>query len=87
MADILKYVSLANLQAYDAKIKNYTDSADAALKANLEGQVEVVAGALDSEIARAKAAETLAEVKAAMKINYFEDANLIEEQAKKYGQN
>lgn len=40
-----------------------------------------------SEVARAKAAETLAEVKAAMKINYFEDANLIEEQAKKYGQN
>ena len=40
-----------------------------------------------SEVARAKAAETLAEVKAAMKINYFDDAKLIEEQAKKYGQN
>ncbi len=40
-----------------------------------------------SEVARAKAAETLAEVKAAMKINYFDDAELIKEQAAKYGQN
>ena len=40
-----------------------------------------------SEVAREKAAQTLAEVKAAMKINYFEDAELIKEQAEKYGQN
>ena len=32
------------------------------------------------------AAVTLSEVKRAMKINYFEDAALIQEQAKKYAQ-
>ena len=32
------------------------------------------------------AAVTLSEVKRAMKINYFEDAALIREQAKKYAQ-
>lgn len=37
-----------------------------------------------SEVARAAAAETMKEVKAAMKINYFEDNALIQEQAKKY---
>lgn len=37
-----------------------------------------------SEEARAKAAETLEEVKAAMKINYFSDQALIAEQAAKY---
>ena len=58
MADtILKYVSLANLTKYDEKIKEHIATADTALKSNLEGQVEVVAGALDSEIVRAKAAE------------------------------
>lgn len=39
-----------------------------------------------SEVAREKAAETLSEVKAAMKINYFDDAELIKEQAEKYKQ-
>lgn len=38
------------------------------------------------EDARAAAGETLAEVRKAMKINYFDDAALIEEQAKRYGQ-
>lgn len=38
-----------------------------------------------TEEARAVAAETLADVKRAMKINYFEDAELIKEQAEKYG--
>lgn len=57
MADVIKYVSIEKLGYYDQKIKSYIDSADDALKTNLEGQVEVVAGALDSEIARAKAAE------------------------------
>ena len=37
-----------------------------------------------SDVAREAAAETLAEVKRAMKINYFEDRALIEEQSKKY---
>ena len=32
------------------------------------------------------AAKTLAEVKSAMKINYFEDAQLIEEQAKRFSE-
>jgi len=37
-----------------------------------------------SQIAQKRAAQTLAEVKAAMKINYFDDAELIREQAEKY---
>ena len=36
--------------------------------------------------ARAVAADTLADVRRAMKINYFEDAELIEEQARKFAQ-
>ena len=36
------------------------------------------------EVARAEAAKTLDEVRAAMKINYFEDAELIAEHTKKY---
>ena len=39
-----------------------------------------------SEVAQAKAAQTLAEVKAAMKINYFEDKDLIAEHIKKYSE-
>ena len=38
-----------------------------------------------SRKAEAKAAQTLAETKRAMKINYFEDRELIEEQAKRFG--
>lgn len=37
-----------------------------------------------SRVAQGRAAQTLAEVKAAMKINYFDDIELIEEQARKY---
>ncbi len=37
-----------------------------------------------SEVARAAAAQTLAEVREAMKINYFEDKALIEEQARSF---
>lgn len=37
-----------------------------------------------SEVARAKAAETMAEVKRAMQINYFEDVELIRAQSEKY---
>lgn len=39
-----------------------------------------------SEKAAAAAAQTLKEVKEAMKINYFDDMELIEEQARKYGE-
>ncbi len=39
-----------------------------------------------SEAARETAAQTMAAVKAAMKINYFEDAALIAEQASRYGE-
>ena len=39
-----------------------------------------------SDAAREVAAQTLSEVKQAMKINYFDDAALIEEQAKRFGQ-
>ena len=37
-----------------------------------------------SEEARAAAAQTLSEVKKSMKINYFDDAELIRAQAEKY---
>lgn len=40
-----------------------------------------------SDAAREIAAQTLSEVKSAMKINYFEDLDLIRAQAEKYGQN
>ena len=39
-----------------------------------------------SEKAEAVAAQTLSEVKAAMKINYFDDAELINSQIKKYSE-
>lgn len=39
-----------------------------------------------SEVAREAAAQTLSEVKAAMKINYFEDKDLISKQSLKYGE-
>ena len=37
-----------------------------------------------SEVARAEAANTLADVRKAMKIDYFDDADLIREHTKKY---
>ena len=37
-----------------------------------------------SEVARAEAAQTLSEVKSAMRINYFDDAELIKAQSEKY---
>ena len=40
-----------------------------------------------SEVARERAAQTMAEVKRAMKINYFEDAELIKSQSEKYSEN
>lgn len=38
-----------------------------------------------SEVARERAAQTLSEVKSAMKINYFDDKELIKSQSEKYG--
>ena len=38
-----------------------------------------------SEFARETAAKTLDEVKSAMKINYFDDLELIKSQSEKYG--
>ena len=38
------------------------------------------------EVAREAAAQTMSEVRQAMKINYFDDAALIEEQAKRFAQ-
>lgn len=38
------------------------------------------------EVAREAAAQTLDEVRRAMKINYFDDAALIEEQAKRFAE-
>ena len=40
-----------------------------------------------SDVAREKAAMTLSEVKSAMKINYFDDLELIKAQSEKYGNN
>lgn len=57
MADVIKYVSNENLKYYDGKIKKHITDADAALQAALEGQLEIVGGALDAEIDRAKKAE------------------------------
>jgi len=39
------------------------------------------------EVARAAAADTLSDVKKAMKINYFDDKELIEEQARRFAAN
>ena len=39
-----------------------------------------------SDVAREVAAKTLSDVKQAMKINYFEDDELIASQAKRFGQ-
>lgn len=53
-----------------------------------ESRIEEVYDVLrrGSETARAAAAETLAEVRRAMKINYFEDQQLIAEQARQYAE-
>ena len=50
---------------------------------NIEGVYEILKKG--SEVAAETAAQTLSEVKAAMKINYFEDKALIKEQVEKYG--
>lgn len=50
---------------------------------NIPGVYEILKKG--SEVAEAVAARTLADVKAAMKINYFDDGALIKEQMEKYG--
>ena len=50
---------------------------------NIQGVYEILKKG--SEVAEAVAAKTLADVKAAMKINYFDDGALIKEQMAKYG--
>ena len=50
---------------------------------NIQGVYEILKKG--SEVAEAVAAQTLADVKAAMKINYFDDGALIREQMEKYG--
>ncbi len=57
-----------------------------ARRKDLEKDIEEIYRILKkgSDIAREKAAQTLSEVRASMKINYFDDAELIREQAAKY---
>ena len=50
---------------------------------NIEGVYEILKKG--SEVAAEAAAQTLSEVKAAMKINYFEDPSFLEAQIKKFG--
>ncbi|MBR4143918.1 MAG: tryptophan--tRNA ligase [Lachnospiraceae bacterium] len=50
---------------------------------NIQGVYEILKKG--SEVAEAVAAQTLADVKAAMKINYFDDGALVREQMEKYG--
>ena len=50
---------------------------------NIQGVYEILMKG--SEVAEAVAAQTLADVKAAMKINYFDDGALVREQMEKYG--
>ena len=49
---------------------------------DIEGVYEILRKG--SEVAREKAAETLEEVKDAMKINYFNDPEFLKEQKEKY---
>ena len=50
---------------------------------NIQGVYDILKKG--SEVAEAVAAKTLADVKAAMKINYFDDGALVKEQMEKYG--
>lgn len=59
-----------------------------ARRAEYEKDIPVVYEILrkGSETARETAAQTMAEVKRAMRINYFEDAELIKSQSQKYAE-
>ena len=96
------YASLDELKAHyrrgglgDVKVKrlliavlNETLEPIRARRKEYEGRIGEVYEILrrGSEAARATAAETLREVRRAMKIDYFEDRELIEEQARHYAQ-
>lgn len=94
------YANLDELKAHytrgglgDVKVKKFLNnvlqeelSPIRARRAEYEKDIDGVYEILKkgSEVAAAKAAETLREVKAAMKINYFEDSAFLEEQKKKF---
>ena len=95
-----EYASLDELKAHyrrgglgDVKVKrlliailNETLDPIRELRHSSEARIEEVYDVLrrGSEAARATAAQTLAEVRHAMKIDYFEDRELIAEQARQY---
>lgn len=94
------YANLDELKAHytrgglgDVKVKKFLNnvlqeelSPIRARRAEYEKDIDGVYEILKkgSEVAAAKAAETLREVKAAMKINYFDDSAFLEEQKKKF---
>ena len=95
-----EYANLDELKAHykrgglgDVKVKKFLNNVlqeelspirarRAEYEKNIEGVYEILKKG--SEVASAKAAETLSEVKAAMKINYFDDPAFLEEQKKKF---
>ena len=95
-----EYANLDELKAHytrgglgDVKIKKFLNnimqeelSPIRARRAEFEKDIPAVYEILKngSEVARERAAQTMAEVKRAMKINYFEDAELIKSQSEKY---
>ena len=95
-----EYANLDELKAHyqrgglgDVKVKKFLNnvlqeelSPIRAKRAEYEKDIDAVYEILKkgSEVASAKAAETLREVKAAMKINYFEDQTFLEEQKVKF---
>ena len=95
-----EYANLDELKAHytrgglgDVKIKKFLNiimqeelAPIRARRAEFEKDIPAVYEILKngSEVARERAAQTMAEVKRAMKINYFEDAELIKSQSEKY---
>lgn len=95
-----EYANLDELKAHytrgglgDVKIKKFLNNIMQeelapirARRAEFEKDIPAVYESLKngSEVARECAAQTMAEVKRAMKINYFEDAELIKSQSEKY---
>lgn len=55
---IIKHVSAENLKQYDGLIKQYLEAKDAAVKAALEEQIDIVAQAIQTEENRAKGEES-----------------------------
>lgn len=95
-----EYANLDELKAHytrgglgDVKIKKFLNNIMQeelapirARRAEFEKDIPAVYEILKngSEVARERAAQTMSEVKRAMKINYFEDAELIKSQSEKY---